>query len=419
MDNEYLSINGGNELRGTVEMHGAKNAVLPLLAAAAMTKEESVIEDCPFISDVENMLGLLSALGVSVKRKGRNIELSGGVSGVGDIAGFCKTMRSSMFMLGVLLSETGEAYLPLPGGCDIGARPLDIHIDGLKKMGAEAYIENGAVVCKAKKLRGAEIPLRYPSVGATENLLMCAARADGRTTLLGCAREPEIVSLADGLNKMGANIRGAGSSKIEIEGVKTLKGARLIPGGDRIVAGTVLAATALCGGSVKIDGVNRSELAAVINAFKSEHCKIDGTNTGICVSSDGRISAGSVFTAPYPLFPTDMQAQYLACQCFSDGVGVVRETVFENRFAHAYELQKMGADVIVDKNAAFVRGNPRGMKAAELCAHDLRGGAGLMIAALKVRGESKVFGTRYIDRGYESMETLFRELGADVSRVRV
>ncbi len=417
MDNERIVIKGGNRLDGSVSVHGAKNAVLPLLAAAILTKDDVAVENCPYISDVDAMVCLLSELGANVAREDRRICVSGGVTRTHARESLCKTMRSSMFMLGALISATGEVELPLPGGCDIGARPLDIHLDGLRKMGAVADIEGNVVRCSAARLRGADIVMRYPSVGATENLMMCASLAEGDTTLVNCAREPEIVALACGLRAMGAKIYGDGTSVMRIEGVQRLHGARMSAGGDRIAAGTVVAAAALCGGDVAIYGVNAGELHTVLQAFRSRYCDIDASDVCVRVRSQGRISARSVITAPYPLFPTDMQPQFVACQCFSDGACTVRETVFENRFGYAEELKRMGASISVGKNVAAVAGDPSAMKGTAVAAQDLRGGAGLCLAAMKAEGESVVYNPRYIDRGYESFEKLFASLGANIRRI--
>lgn len=423
MSNQHLKIIGGNQLFGAYEVHAAKNAVLPILAAGLLTKEDLIVENCPYITDVEAMTKMLAASGADVARDGRRIIVRGQArtSLVNDE--LCKDMRSSMFMLGALLATVGEVETSLPGGCDIGSRPLDIHLDGLEKMGAEITVDQSGIKCKAAKLIGAKILMKYPSVGATENLLMCAALAKGRTTLVNCAREPEIVSLVECLRAMGARIRGEGTSVIEIEGVKELAGARFTPVGDRIVAGTLLCATAVCGGDVQIYGANKKHLGAVINALQNKNCKIEGDENYLRVRSDGRMHAVRVSTAPYPLFPTDMQPQLLSAACFSDGVSVIDETVFENRFAHARELAKLGARIKITDNTAIVEGcgksdSPYMISGGQMTASDLRGGAALCIAALKISGESRVYGLEYIDRGYENIEDMFCSLGGYVLRTK-
>lgn len=412
MDDRCIEIKGGSRLCGKLTVHGAKNAVLPLLAASLLTDEEVTIDNCPYISDVDNMAKLLCELGAHVVREGRRISVSGHVSGVRTGTRLYKTMRSSMFMLGALLCVLGEVEMPLPGGCDIGARPLDIHLDGLRRMGARTLCDGEILNCRASGLTGAKIVMRYPSVGATENLLMCASLANGETMLVNCAREPEIVALAEGLRAMGAKISGEGTSVICIEGVKKLHGAVLHIGGDRIVAGTVLSATALCGGDVTVYGADVGDMKSIFQSFRSEHCSIDESPLGFRVRSDGQMKARSVITAPYPLFPTDMQPQFLACQCFADGVSRVQETVFENRFSHAKELLKMGANINVHANCATVLGGR--LHGADVYATDLRAGAGLCVAAMRAEGVSRVFNPHYIERGYEDFAEMFSSLGADI-----
>lgn len=417
MSEQRIVINGGRELYGNVTVHGAKNAVLPLLAAGLLTDEDLIIDDCPYITDIDHMVQLLDDLGATVLCEGRRITVRGSAKRTRASEVLYKTMRSSMFMLGAVLSVTGEVEISLPGGCDIGARPLDIHLDGLRKMGAITECIGDSVRCKAEKLHGATVIMRYPSVGATENLLMCAALAVGETTLINCAREPEIVTLVRALKAMGAKISGEGSSVIHIEGVDKLGGAVVKADGDRIVAGTVLSAVALCGGEVRVFGANADDMRSVIQTLRSDCCQIDEDGVSVRVRSNGRVRAKSIITAPYPLFPTDMQPQFTACQCFSDGVSRIEETVFENRLNHIYELIKMGAHISACSDCATILGSERGLKPATLIASDLRGGAGLSIAAMKVEGESTILNPHFIDRGYEDFDGMFRALGADIKRV--
>ena len=412
MNEKCFVINGGNTLNGSVEVNGAKNAVLPLLAVGILTDEDVIIENCPYISDIDNMARLLIGLGAEVVRDGARIRVSGSVKRGAAEPELYKTMRSSMFMLGALLAVLKEADMPTPGGCDIGARPLDIHLEGLKKMGARTYCDGQTLRCRADRLHGAKIVMRYPSVGATENLLMCASLAEGVTELINCAREPEIVSLASALKAMGAKISGEGTSVIRVEGVDRLHGATLRPCGDRIVAGTVISAVALCGGNVTVYGAKANDMRAVLQAFRSDYCDIEENGVGLVVRSNGKVRAKSVITAPFPLFPTDMQPQFLACQCFSDGVSRIEETVFENRFAHVGELEKLGADISVHRNCATVAGGR--LHSGDVRATDLRAGAGLCVACMKTEGKSRVFNTHYIDRGYEDFANLFSSLGVDI-----
>lgn len=417
---EYFKIKGGNPLCGRYEVRGAKNAVLPLLAIGIMTSEDVIIENCPYISDVDAMVSLLENLGARIVREGRRVSVCGQATRVRASEEFFKSMRSSMFMLGAMLSTIGEVEMPLPGGCAIGVRPLDIHIDGLRRLGANILCEKGYLKCRATRLRGAKILMKYPSVGATENLLMCSVLARGKSTLVNCAREPEIISLAEGLRAMGARIHGEGTSVIEVEGVDKLCGARIFPIGDRIVAGTIACGVALCGGDVQIDGVNKNHLGALWDVISSKYCEVRGDEDYVRIKSSGKVKAFDVVSAPYPLFPTDLQAPILSMACFSDGICHVNETVFEKRFAHAEQLANMGAKITIDKSIATVVGNSGRESypifANEVYARDLRGGAGLMLACLKTMGESKVFGTRFVDRGYEKIENMFCSLGGYVIR---
>ena len=418
MAKEILRIGGGESLFGKVTVHGAKNAVLPMLAASVLTQSPVTVRDCPLISDVDDMILVLRALGVSAVRDGRNVTVSGAPSLTEIPAHLACAMRSSVFMLGALLAECGEVRLFAPGGCRIGARPLDIHFDGFSRLGAEVEYGEDYVRCTADRLRGADIVLKYPSVGATENLIMASVKAQGVTRLIGAAREPEIVSLVALLRKMGAEISGEGTPVVTVRGVDALDGAAATPVGDRIVAGTVMAATAVCGGRVEISGADSSVLGAVISPFLGAHTFLVEHGGVIVFESDGMLSPPDVSTGPYPLFPTDMQAPFMACQCYASGMSSMRETVFEDRFAHVGELVKMGARIALAGNTAFVDGS-EGMHGAALSAADLRGGAGLVVAALGARGESTVDGLRYIDRGYEKIENLFSALGGKTSRITV
>lgn len=414
---EIFVIRGGNPLYGKVVVHGAKNAVLPMLAASVLTADKVSICDCPLISDVDDMVRVLETLGVTVERKGREISVSGSPKMTEIPPHLACAMRSSVFMLGALLSETGEVRLFTPGGCRIGARPLDIHFDGLTRLGAKVEYGEDFVQCTADKLKGADIVLKYPSVGATENLIMASVKARGTTRLIGAAREPEICSLVRLLRKMGADVSGEGTPVITVRGVDDLDGASCIPVTDRIVAGTVMAAVAVCGGRVEIVGGDADIMGAVISPFLTSHTFLVEHGGVIVFESDKMLLPTDVSTGPYPLFPTDMQAPFMACQCYACGLSSMRETVFEDRFAHVGELRKMGADIALAGNTAFVDGS-RGMHGANLCASDLRGGAGLLVAALGADGESTLEGVRYIDRGYENIEEIFALLGGKIARQR-
>ncbi len=419
---EYLYVKGGGVLEGKSVIHGAKNAVLPLLAAGLMSENGITVNDCPYISDVDTMCRLLIDIGLKIKRDGRKISVFGSPITTKIPPSHAKNMRSSMYMLGAMIARCKEVTLPLPGGCVIGARPLDIHLDGLKKMGVNVEIVNDNIYCHANTLHGADIIMKYPSVGATENLMMVASVASGKTTLINCAREPEIISLAHALRAMGARIYGDGTSVIYIEGVDKLFGSTITPIKDRIVAGTLVCAGALCGGDVIIEGGNINHIMPLKHLLENKTCDISGDEYHVRVRSRGYLRAFDVTSAPYPLFATDLQPQLLACACFSDGISNIVESVFDRRFAHAIELKKLGFDIRLNDNSckvvgcnshAFDMGRIRG---GNLYAKDLRGGAGLLCATLKIRGDSKIFGVEYIDRGYEEIENMFCVLGAFVQR---
>lgn len=409
---------GGRPLKGSIRVHGAKNAVLPLLAASILTDETVAVEDCPFISDVDAMTCLLSRMGAQVRREGRRIYVRAeDVVPAEDMGELCGAMRSSMFLVGALLARRGEVRVPLPGGCKIGDRPLDIHLDGMAKLGAEASVSAGEVRCRCARLKGADIVMRYPSVGATENLLLCAAVAEGRTRLINCAREPEIIALARALNAMGGRVRGEGSSVMTVDGVDKLHGATLVPNPDRIVAGTLILAAALLGGDVTVLGADKRDADSLLPYLPCMRISADGAGVRV-VCDGGRMRAFEACTAPYPLLATDMQPQLFACALKARGVSRITETVFRNRFAHARQFEKLGAKIYLTGSTATIVGVDA-LRGAALKADDLRGGAGLCLAALAAEGESRIEGVEYIDRGYEGLEETLSLLGADIRRVRV
>jgi len=418
---EAFFVNGGKELFGKVELHGAKNAVLPMLAASLLTDEEVEIKDCPSISDVDNMLELVREVGGEVFRFGRNIRVRGQAVKNSVSTSLQKVMRSSMFMLGTLLATVGEVKTSLPGGCAIGGRPLDIHLDGLKMLGATCQEIGDEIFCRAKELKGAKIVMRYPSVGATENLLLASCKAKGKTTLINCAREPEIVSLVGLLNNMGAKIRGEGTSVLEIDGVESLHGASFTPVADRIVGGTLLSALSVCGGEIEICGLDERLVGSTLCALRSKN--FETFDDGLClrarakkVTDCSEEVACDLTTGPYPLFATDMQPIVSAVKCFGKGVSRIRETVFESRFSHLSEMKKLGANVKIDGDVALLsRGD---LRAGDMRARDLRGGAGLLVFALGLAGESRIFGTSFVKRGYENIDETMRKLGADMRIIK-
>ncbi len=326
-------------------------------------------------------------------------------------------MRASILVLGPLVARAGSARVSLPGGCAIGARPVDQHIKGLEALGATVRIENGFVVAEAKRLRGARIATDMVTVTGTENLMMAAALADGETILENAAREPEVVDLAAALNAMGARIRGAGTDRIAIEGVERLHGARHKVMADRIETGTFLSAVVAAGGHAALRGAAAETLGAVLDKLREAGAQINAQNGALRIRMDARPRAVSLRTAPYPDFPTDMQAQFMALNCVADGVGEITETIFENRFMHVHELQRLGANITIDGNTATVRGVDR-LAGAPVMATDLRASASLVVAALAAEGETTVDRIYHLDRGYEQMETKLAALGADVQRVK-
>ncbi len=413
---EMFEIEGGQKLFGTVRLKGAKNSVLPLLSASILTDEKVTLCDCPHISDVENMMKILQHLGVNVERRGDSISTSGRISNDTIPEHLAKEMRSSVFLLGSMLAVIGSARTYFPGGCDIGLRPIDLHIDGLKQLGVEFDFDKENLQSRAKNLKGADILLAKSSVGATENLILAATLAKGKTYIRNAAKEPEIVDLCYLLQKMGAKIRGEGTSVIEIEGVEGLHGATYTPIGDRIVCGTLLTAVAMTGGEVDIVGANEQHIASLTSKLKNSTCKIETKYAITHIESFGAPSCvRQVETAPYPGFPTDMQAQLVSLLTIADGNSLVCERVFENRFAYATELQKMGADITIVHNIASING-VRHLTGADVFATDLRGGSALVLAGLVAVGKTKVFNVSHIDRGYENFETMLSRLGANIKR---
>ncbi|MDI9514989.1 MAG: UDP-N-acetylglucosamine 1-carboxyvinyltransferase [Clostridiaceae bacterium] len=416
-----LIITGGSRLCGIIEVPGAKNSVLPVLAATLLNKGTSILENCPELDDVTTMLEILGALGCSIRRKGSRIEVDASKLAASSIPEeLAKKMRSSIIILGSLLARCGEVLVSYPGGCEIGLRPIDMHLKALMQMGAQIDgISDGMLRCRAEKLTGCEILLDYPSVGATENIMLAASLAEGETIIQNAAKEPEIDDLQAFLRKMGVKVSGAGTGVIRIQGIHEIKTEpvhRIIP--DRIVAGTYLAATAATGGSLVITGVEYDHVGSVLYCLKRCGCRIRNySGNVIALESSGKLSAlDLVRTSPYPGFPTDMQPQLVALLSKCKGTSVVVETVFENRFRYTEQLMKLGADISIQGRAAIIRGTDR-LKAAQLEARDLRGGAALVIGALSAEGTSSISGVGYIDRGYERMEKVLSSIGADIKRV--
>ncbi|MBO5457904.1 MAG: UDP-N-acetylglucosamine 1-carboxyvinyltransferase [Clostridia bacterium] len=413
-------IDGGEKLYGKVRVHSAKNTVLPLLAASVLTDEQVKIHGVPAINDVENMLHILSEVGCVIKRQKdcAVIDSSNAVSHEIPTR-LTKELRSSVFMLGSVLTRFRRAKISYPGGCDIGLRPIDLHLSGLKKLGVEIVEKDGYIHCSAERLQGAEILLDFPSVGATENIILAAVKAAGITVIRNAAKEPEISDLQRFLNAMGAKVRGAGGGTIVVEGVERLHGVDYTPIGDRIEAGTYLIAAASCGGEMEIEGVPAENIAALLHKLRENGCKIHTKNDKIELYSDGKLkSVNLVETMPFPGFPTDLQAQYSALSATAKGATLVVENLFETRYRYAAELKRMGADITVRGRAAFIRGVEK-LHGASVTAGDLRGGAALVVAALRAEGQSSVMDLSHIDRGYAEFEGTLRNLGAKIKRVRI
>lgn len=413
-------INGGNELYGSVDIQTAKNSVLPVLAATVLTDDEVRILNVPNITDVKNMVKILSCLGCKAVYEGNDLIVDSSCADCYEIPrALAHELRSSVFLLGSVISRFHTAKIAYPGGCDIGLRPVDLHLTGLKRLGVEITEENGYIICRCDKLHGNEIMLDCPSVGATENIMLAAVKAEGTTVIKNAAREPEIEDLQKLLNCMGAKVKGAGSGTVVIEGVKTLNGCEFLPIADRIEAGTFLIAAAMCGGEVELNGACAENISSLLHKLRENGCKIRINNDKIILENHRRLtSVKSIETQPYPGFPTDLQAQITALCCICRGQSIITENLFETRFKYVPELRRMGADVTVINRNAFVRGVEH-FRGATVVAHDLRGGAALVSAGLAADGRSEVLDISHIDRGYGSLEYKLRKLGGDIVRVSV
>ncbi|MGA0973972.1 MAG: UDP-N-acetylglucosamine 1-carboxyvinyltransferase [Sedimenticolaceae bacterium] len=416
---DKLVITGGRPLNGEVRISGAKNAALPIVAATLLAETPMTVTNVPHLQDITTSMELLSQMGVELTI-GERMTIEVDASTISNpVAPYelVKTMRASILVLGPLLARCGKADVSLPGGCAIGSRPVNLHIDGLRAMGAEIEVKNGIVHAKADRLKGATIVFEIVTVTGTENLMMAATLAEGTTILENAAREPEVVDLANCLIAMGAKISGAGTSKIIIEGVEKLHGAEYAVQPDRIETGTFLVAAAITGGKVKARDTDPTLLDAVLQKLRDAGAEITLGDDWIELDMHGkRAKAVDVHTAPYPAFPTDMQAQFMALNCVAEGAGVVRETIFENRFMHVQELQRMGASIAVEGNTAMVRGVDK-LTSAPVMATDLRASASLIIAALAAEGETHVDRIYHVDRGYQNIEEKLQGLGARIQRV--
>jgi len=416
---DKLVIEGGIPLKGDVAISGAKNAALPILTAALLTDEPLHVDNVPHLRDVSTMLNLLMQMGVTTVLDDKGgVELRAAKI-TEPVAPYelVKTMRASVLVLGPLVARLGEARVSLPGGCAIGLRPVDQHLKGLQAMGATIEMAQGYMIARANRLKGARICMDIITVTGTENLMMAATLADGTTVIENAAREPEILDLAACLTAMGAKISGAGTDVITIQGVERLHGARHSVMPDRIETGTFLVAAAVTGGDVRLTGARPKTLDAVIDKLREAGAKIETGDDCIHVKANGALKAVNVRTAPYPAFPTDMQAQFMALNCVAQGTARIVETIFENRFMHVQEMQRLGADIAVEGNTAVIKGVPE-LNGATVMATDLRASASLVISGLVARGTTTVERIYHLDRGYERIEEKLSRLGARIRRER-
>ncbi len=412
-----LIIHGKKRLEGEIDVQGAKNAVLPILAASIINSGKNVIYNCPDLTDVATTLEVLESLGCHTQRHEKTLIVdSSGLNSDVINESLMRQMRSSIIFLGAIIARCKKAVVSMPGGCEIGNRPIDLHLKALRSLGVEISEAHGYINCEATNLKGANIHLDFPSVGATENVMLAACVADGVTTITNAAREPEIVDLQMFLNRMGAKISGAGSDVIQIEGTKKFYGIEHTIMPDRIVAGTYLCAVAMTGGSVLLRNACDAHMQAILNPLREAGCRIYAERKRIILNSPKRLQALSkIRTMPHPGFPTDIQSPFMALCAIAEGTSMFVENIFENRFRHVEELARMGADIKVDGRVAVVRG-VRELSGAKVVAKELRGGAALVLAGLAAEGETEVDGTIYIDRGYENIEKYLSACGADIKR---
>lgn len=410
-----LVVGGGVSLKGDIYVQGSKNAALPMLAAAVLNRGTTKLYHCPAITDVAYMLKILESLGCRTETGSNYVMIDSSQMDIRDISPeYASRIRSSVFLMGAVMGRFKEVSLPYPGGCVIGKRPLDIHLSAFEKMGIRTLVTKERIFCKAGKISGAKHKLRYPSVGATENIIMASVLADGVTVIENAAKEPEIIELCLLLNKMGADIHGMGTEKMTVYGVKKLNDAEYMLPSDRIVAGTYLAAAAVTAGDVQVSGLWAHDLKSVLQVLAEMGCGIIVHNKRVRVIGPQMLShVESIYTRPFPGFPTDMQPQIMACLCTAKGVSHMTETVFEDRFKTAGELKKMGADILIENNKAVIRGAVS-LKGAEVKAWDLRGGAALVIAGLAAEGDTIINDSIYIKRGYQDICADLSILGARI-----
>ena len=414
-----IVVKGGNKLKGEVNIGAAKNSVLPIIAASILCEEDIIIENAPMLEDVFVICNLLKSLNCNLKIENNNIKINTkNINSIDADSNLIRKMRASFLIMGPMLSRFGYCRLSLPGGCNIGSRPIDLHLKGFKALGADITMGYGYVEAKAKKLRGTTIYLDFPSVGATENIIMAATLAEGRTIIENAAEEPEIADLAGFLNSMGAKVSGAGTGTVIIDGVKKLKGTSYKPIYDRIEAGTFIIAAAITNSKITINGINSDHLTPVLEKLKE--CGIEFIENGEKIIVDGTLNKNpiDIKTMPYPGFPTDMQPQIMSLLSIVNGSSIVTETVFENRFMHIAELNRMGANIKIDGRTAFVEGVNK-LTGCDVKATDLRAGAAMILAGLVAEGYTSIGDIYHIDRGYVNIEEKFKRIGADIQRIEV
>ncbi len=414
---DKLIVQKSMGLKGEINISGAKNAALPIICASILSAETLELSNVPHLRDIKTLSELLRLMGIDVELSTGNMKITAN-NMTNCIAPYdlVKQMRASILVLGPLLARFGHAEVSLPGGCAIGARPVDIHLKGLEQMGAHIEIENGYIKAKVDKLKGARIVMDVVTVTGTENLLMAATLADGTTVLENCAREPEVTDLAECLVKMGAQIEGIGTDTLTIHGVAKLHGAKHSVIADRIEAGTYVVAAVMVQGDITLTNVRPDTMGSILDKVTSAGAKVTVTESTIHILMNGKPNAVDINTSPYPGFPTDMQAQFMAMNCIADGTSVIAENIFENRFMHVPELCRMGADIDIDGNVAVVRGG-QFLTGASVMATDLRASASLVLAGLVADGETIVDRVYHLDRGYESMENKLNKVGANIQRI--
>lgn len=410
-------INGGKKLEGRIRVHGAKNAVLPIMAAAVLSGDACFIYDCPDLSDVRYTIDILKTIGCDVSFENSILKIDSSCAANWEIPEeLMREMRSSIIFLGALVGKLGKARLCAPGGCELGNRPIDLHIKALRELGVQIREENGFIEVNCEKMHPGDIHLSFPSVGATENIILASVKLKGETTISNAAREPEITDMCDFLNKMGADIEGAGTEFIKINGVAHLKGAehKVMP--DRIVASTLMCAAMTTHSEIELLNVKSNHLGAIVSVLRESGARIEFFRDNMYIRAPEKIkSVDMIKTQVYPGFPTDAQSPLMATLCFGDGASVIVESIFDSRYKIIPELTKMGAEILQDGRVAVVKGQK--LSGAHICAKDLRGGAALAVAALGAEGESILEGVHYIDRGYVNLDEMLRALGADIKRI--